>query len=252
LFGLFSFWFNKTNQMNQLRLAVLALVAAGLICACSPRQFTTVTIYDHPTAYVRLEFDRTVTKEEEHSHPTTLTAEQIAAVLGGVRIHEPITLVSGDLLQRDPIPRVHPAFTDKDIAFFAPLLVQAFSKATPEEVVTFYQTRSISAITREVTSGGLFIQGNELHLILANYRSHTRYMADFGVAETQDDRLTPMQSLAPQDGRLNFEPESAKREQHVASLKKLFQPDHRELTVLYKQLPPRPLAQPASQPIVLP
>ena len=186
-------------------LSFIAFVGAGLISACGPRQFTTVTIYDKPAAYVRLEFDRTVKKGTEHSHPISLTPEQISAVLGGVRIEEPIALVQGDILQRDPVPRVHPAFTDKDIAFFAPLLALALSKATPEEVVTFYQiSASIRRITREVTSGGLFVQGDELHLILANYRSHTHYMADLGVAETQDDRLTPMQSLAPQVGRLNL------------------------------------------------
>lgn len=232
--------------MNKTCLVLLALAGTGLIGACSPRQFTTVTIYDKPDAYVRLEFDRTVKKGTEHSHPVSLKPEQIAAVLAGVRIHEPIALVRGDILQRDSVPPIHPAFTGKDIAFFSPLLAMALSKATSEEVVTFYQTRPISAITREVTSGGLFVQGDELHLILANYRSHTRYMADMGVAETQDDRLTPMQSLAPQSGRLNFEPDSAKRERSVGVLSKLFQTDHRELTVLYKQLPPRPLIQPNS------
>jgi hypothetical protein len=238
--------------MNKISLVILAFFGAGLIGACSPRQFTTVTIYDKPAAYVRLEFDRTVKKGTEHSHPKSLTPEQIAAVLGGVRIDEPIALVRGDILLRDPEPRVHPAFTDKDIALFAPLLALALSKATPEEVVTFYQTRDISAITREVTSGGVFIQGDELHLILANYRSHTRYMADFGVAETQDDRRTPMQSLSPQGGRLDFEPGSAKREPSAGGLEKIFQWNHRELAVLYKQLPPRPLVQPALQPTTVP
>lgn len=225
-------------------LVFLAFVGAGLIGACSPRQFTTMTIYDSPAAYVRLEFDRTAKKGEEHSHPISLTPQQIAAVLGGVRVHEPIALVRGDILGQDPVPRIHPAFTDKDITLFAPLLALALSRATPEEVVTFYQTQRISAITREVTSGGLFVQGDELHLILANYRSHTRYMADFGAAETTDDRLTPLQSLAPQEGRLDFDPESAKRERTVGSLGKILQWDRRELAVLYKQLPPRPLAQP--------
>jgi hypothetical protein len=234
-------------------LSFVAFVGAGLIGACGPRQFTTVTIYDKPAAYVRLEFDRTVNKGTEHSHPIALMPEQIAAVLGGVRIHEPIALVRGDILQPDSVPRVHPAFTDKEIAFFAPLLALALSKATPEEVVTFYQSLHLSGGTsREVTSGGLFVQGDELHLILANYRSHTHYMADFGVAETQDDRLTPMQSLAPQGGRLNFEPHSDKQERSVGGLEKLFQPDHRELAVLYKQLPPRPLVQPAPQPVAVP
>jgi hypothetical protein len=230
--------------MNQFRLVILTLIYAGLIGACSPRQFTTVTIYDKPDAYVRLEFDRTVKKGTEHSHPVSLKPEQMAAVLAGVRVEEPLALVRGDILQRDPVPPIHPAFSEKDIAFFSPLLAMALSKATSEEVVTFYHTRSISANTREVTSGGLFIQGDELHLILANYRSQTRYMADMGVAETQDDRLTPMQSLAPQGGRVNFEPFSAKREKPSGGLEKLFQQDQRELTVLYKQLLPRPLVQP--------
>jgi hypothetical protein len=231
-----------------IRLVFLALAGVELTGACGPKQFTTVTIYDKPAAYVRLEFDRTVKKGTEHSHPISLTPEQIAAVLGGVRIDEPIALVRGDILQRDGVARVHPAFTDKEIALFAPLLALALSKATPEEVVTFYQTRDISAITREVTSGGVFVQDDALHLILANYRSHTHYMADLGVAETQDDRLTPMQSLAPQDGRLDFEPHSAKRERTVGVLGKLFQWNDRELAVAYKQLPPRPLVHPALQP----
>ncbi|HSQ52109.1 MAG TPA: hypothetical protein VLL94_12680 [Nitrospiraceae bacterium] len=226
-------------------LVFLAFAGAGLIGACSPRQFTTIMIYDNPNTYVRLEFDRTVTKETEHSHPISLKPEQIAAALAGVRVNEPIALVRGDILERSPIPRVHPAFTDRDITLFAPLLALALSRATPEEVVTFYQTRKISAITREVTSGGVFVQGDELHLILANYRSHTRNMADFGAAETQDDRLTPMQSLAPQNGRLDFEPDSAKQERSVRGLGKIFQWDRRELAVLYKQLPPRPLVPPA-------
>ncbi len=233
-------------------LAFLAFVSAGLIDACSPRQFTTVTIYDKSDAYVRLEFDRTVKKGTEHSHPISLTPQQIVAVLGGVRIHEPIALVRGDILQRDSVPRIHAAFTDKEIAFFAPLLALALSKATPEEVVTFYQTRKISATTREVTSGGVFVQGDELHLLLANYQSHTRYMADYGAAEAEDDRLTPMQSMAPQNGRLDFEPVSAKRERSVGALGKVLQWNNRELVVLYKQLPPRPLVQPDPQPIAVP
>src|SRR5512147_1013878 len=101
--------------MTKICLVILAFVSTGLFAACGPRQFTTVTIYDTPAAYVRLEFDRTVTKGTEHSHPILLKPEQIAAVLSGVRIHEPIALVRGDILEQDPVPRVHPAFTDTDI-----------------------------------------------------------------------------------------------------------------------------------------
>lgn len=231
--------------MNQLiRLVFFASVSTTLIAACGPTQFTTVTIYETPARYVRLEFDQSVKKGSEHSHPISLTPEQVAAVLGGVKIMEPLAKLP--IYDDTSVPRVHPAFTDKEIAFFAPLLAQALGKAMPEEVVTFYQTRDVSVLTREVTSGGLFVRDDELHLILANYRSHTHYRADLGVAETQDDRLTPMKSLAPQSGRIDFEPYSAKREQSAGGLEKLFQWDRREVTVLYKQLPPHPLSQPGS------
>ena len=229
-----------TNRL--LSLFLLACVSAGLATACAPGQFPTVTIYETPDKYVRLEFDRTVKKGEEHSHPISLTPEQIAAVLGGVRIIEPLAKLP--VYDDTSVPRVHPAFSDREIAFFAPLLALALSKALPEEVVTFYQSRDTSAITREVTSGGVFVRGDELHLILANYRSHTHYLADLGVAETKDDRLTPMKSLTPQDGRVDFEPYSAKGVEQLGVLEKLLQWDNREVTVLYKQLAPRPLVQP--------
>ena len=81
-------------------LVILTLIGAGLTGACSSRQFTTITIYDKPDAYVRLEFDRTVKKGLEHSHPVSIRPEQIAAVLAGVRIEEPLALVRGDKIGR--------------------------------------------------------------------------------------------------------------------------------------------------------
>ena len=215
-------------------LGFLVFIGAGLIGACGPRQFTTLTLYDKPAAYVRLEFDRTVREGSEHSHPISLTKEQVAAVLGGVKVEEPLAFSQGD---------VAPAFTDKDIAFFAPLLALALSKATPEEIVTFYATRYQSATRREVTSGGIFVQGDVLHLILANYWSPTEYRADFVVADTQDDRLMPMASLTKYGGHLDFEPQSAKWEWPAGDFKRYFQRDSRELAILYKRLPPRPLVE---------
>lgn len=217
-----------------------ACIGLCLLTACSPGQFTTLTVLDLPSAFVRLETDRTIETGTGHTHPVKLTVEQVAAVLAGIMIEEPIARMPfyDDTSQ----PRRHAALTEKEVSFFAPLLAVALTKATPEEVVTFYQTRDISGTSREVTSGGLFIQDEELHLILANYRSHTHYAADIGVADTNDDRLTPMRSLAPQRGRLDFEPRVAKREASLSGLKKLFQYDRRELIVLYKLVPPRPLS----------
>ena len=59
-----------------------------------------------------------------------------------------------------------------------------------------------------------------------------------------------MRSLAPQRGRLDYEPTSAKRNPDVSILGKLFQWDRREVVILFKDLPRRssPLSE-ANQPV---
>jgi hypothetical protein len=176
-----------------------------------------------------------------------VSPNQIAAVLNGITIDEPITRMP--IYDDTSIPRHHRAFDENMIAFLAPLLSLGLGQATSEEVITFYLSKDRSGGRREVTSGGLFVEGEELHLLLANYRSPTNYMADFGAAETNDDRLTPMRSMAPQQGRLGFEPSGALRAPMSSGLSRLFQTQERELIVAFKQLTPYPLnALPSSTP----
>ena len=118
------------------------------------------------------------------------------------------------------------------------MLVLGLRQATSEEVVTFYQTRQDTAIIRKVTSGGIFVDSEELHIVLSNYRSQTHYMADPGVDDTTDDRLTPMRSIAPQETGLDFEPPSAIAPSHASLWSRLFSPERREVVVLYRQLAP--------------
>lgn len=225
-------------------LAVLTFIESSQ-SSCTPVQFTTITILETPTAYVRLEADPAVDREKAHSHPLSLSAERMAAALSGIIIQEPL----GRLPFYDDIsqPRRHPAFTEKEVLFFASLLTMALSKATPEEVITFYQSRTLSGTSREVTSGGLFVQGDELHFILANNRSPTHYSADIGVTDTTDDRLTPMQPLAPQRGRLDFEPRTALQPVPSSGWTRYLQTDRRELIILFRQLTLRPLNQAPSE-----
>lgn len=215
------------------RLCLSLSVLMGLM-GCSTPQFTTLVIYDTPSAFVRLEVDRTV-GPAGHSHPAHVSRDQMAAVLQGIVVIEPVTRmpVYDDLSQ----PRRHPAFTEKETGMLAPILSAALAKATPEEIVAFYETKPSSGIRREVTSGGLFVHDDELHLILANYRSPTHYMADPGVADTTDDRLTPLRSIAPQRGHLEFEPREARREPDRSLLEKLFQRERREIIVLISRIP---------------
>lgn len=205
---------------------------------CSASELATLTVYETPTTFVRLEVDRTVSPSGL-SHPAFISPEQMAAVLIGIRITEPVTRMP--LYDDLSTSRHHSAFSEEQVEFWSPLLVAALAKATPEEVVTFYHSRRISGVKREVTSGGLFVVGDELHVVLSNYRSETHYAGDIGVADTEDDRLTPMRPLAPQRGTLNFQPASARRLVTEEGLAGLFNWDRRELVILYKALQPVPL-----------
>ena len=220
------------------------LLIFATAAACTPPNFTTLTIYESPRAFVRLEVDRTLMEGTKHSHPANLSPEHMAAILRGVIVEEPVTRLPlyDDFGQQ----RRHPALTEREVSFFAPLLALALSKASPDEIITFYETETLSGAFsgggREVTSGGLFLQGEDLHLILVNYRSTTHYSADMGVADTDDDRLVPLRAIAPQRGRLDFEPRSAKREEIATVWDKLVAPDKREIIVRYQslQIPPGP------------
>jgi hypothetical protein len=219
--------------------AVTYVFVLMLLAACVSKPFPTATLYDTPHAFVRLEADPATGRGSLHSHPQTVSPDQIAAVLNGLTIDEPMTRMP--VYDDTSIPRHHRAFDENMIAFLSPLLSLGLAQATPEEVITFYVSRDRPGGSREVTSGGLFVQEEEVHFVLANYRSPTNYMADFGAAETTDDRLTPMRSMAPQRGRLGFEPASALRAPSSSGLSRLFRAQEPELIVAFKQLTPYPL-----------
>jgi hypothetical protein len=220
----------RTFRQRWLSFAVVAFVG------CTQSQFTTYSIYDTPKGFVRLEVDRTLEAGGGHSHPADISTEQMAEVLRGIVVLEPLTRVP--IYDDLSIPRRHRAFPEDAVEFWAPLLTLALRTATPEELVTFYESTRVSGTRREVTSGGLFVDGEELHIVLSNIRSSTHYMADIGVADTEDDRLTPMRSIAPQRGKLAFSPESASRDPAPGGMSRVFYEDRRELIVLYKTLQP--------------
>jgi len=224
------------------RPAWLFLGVAALV-GCTAGPFPTLTIYDTPNAFVRLQADPRAGQSAGYSHPAQVSVEQIGALLRGIIVKEPLTRLP--LYDDLSIPRQHRAFNEEEIAFWAPLLSLALQKATPEEVVTFYQSRRVSAVKREVTSGGLFMDGPNLHVILSNYRSSTTSAADIGTADTQDDRLTPLRSLAPQKGTLHFVPSEFLRLAGPQGSGLLCYWDRRELIVEVGRLPQPAQTEPA-------
>jgi hypothetical protein len=209
------------------------------LAACQNRPFQTATIYDDPSRFVRLEVDPMM--GSGHSHPVGITTDDMIALLSGVMIEEqPMFMAPTSLLTKDKEPRQHPAFNPEEISFFAPLLAKGLGSAKSEEVVTFGQTSQITAITSKVTSGGMFVDDDELHFILSNYRSETNYSPDPGISGTTlDGHSSPLRSIAPQRTKLYFEPRSAVAASHDGMLSSLLRPDRREIVILFKKLPSR-------------
>jgi hypothetical protein len=65
---------------------------------------------------------------------------------------------------------VEPAFTDDEVEYLSATLSRVFEQASPNERVVFALSRHEPANLTEVTSGGWFVSGPSLHLVLANYR----------------------------------------------------------------------------------
>jgi hypothetical protein len=224
-------------QMSRQAIAVSFM----MIAACAPAQFTTLTVYESPQSFVRLEVDRTLEQEAKWSHPVSLSPDQMVALLSGLVFEEPVAKLP--LYDDFSQPRRHSALTEPEIALLAPLLAIALKKAGPDEIVTFYHSTARSATHRFVTSGGLFVDGDNLHLLLANYRSPTHFSADAGVVDTMDERLTPLRSIAPQRGRLDFEPSNLVGMPIEGTLPGWFQPKRLEIAVQYKLIKPPTLGQ---------
>jgi len=220
-----------------------ALTLVGPFAGCQNRPFQTVAIYDDPSRFVRLEVDSTV--GGGHSHPVEITTDDMIAILAGVMIEEPPGFMSSvPLLTKDKEPRHHPAFSEAEIRFFAPFIADGLKKAKSEEIVTFGQTSQKTGFIDKhtsggmfVTSGGIFINADELHLILSNYRSETNYASDPGISGTTlDGRSAPLRSIAPQRTTLYFEPTAAVAPSQEGLLSKLLRPDRREIVILFKKL----------------
>ena len=216
------------------------------LSACQNRPFHAATLHDDPSRFVRIEIDPSI--GGGHSHPTTITTDEMAAVLSGVMITEPPRLIAALSLESTHAePGRRPAFSEAEIRFFAPLFAEGLRKAKPEEILTFGQTNQKSGLIEKVTSGGTFVtsggvfidNGDELHLILGNYRSPTHYAPDPGVGGTLDGRSTPLQPIAPQQTTLYFEPTTAVAPSRKGIVSRLFRPNRQEIVVLIKQLPDR-------------
>ncbi len=110
-----------------------------------------------------------------HSHPASLTQDQMAAALKGMRVKNRDVVGGFDLLGDK---EGAPAFSGREILAVTPHLVQALRKASPRDIATFHLVASDPGRGPLITSGGMFVRNGHLYVILANARtspSSTQY-----------------------------------------------------------------------------
>jgi hypothetical protein len=183
----------------------IGLVFPLLLSACAIPQVPSRIVYEDPVNYVRLETDQNVLPEWPPSyfaHPATLSEAQVRNLLRALTVQEHRVQLQKWFLGE--APRV-PVFRDEEIALLVPQISEALTLARENERVTFYLSQPQTSIKRVITSGGLYIKGTELHVILGNWQIVYGIPA-YGMIY---DRRYPMSPTAAKGFDLYFEKESA-------------------------------------------
>ena len=100
------------------------------------------------------------------AHPFVLSPEKWTSLLRQLSVQRQ----AQGLFGWDPPGPVIPAFTAEEISYLSATLSQAFAQAQPHEWVVFGLGRPTSQGMTRITTGGWFLEGGELHFVLANYR----------------------------------------------------------------------------------
>ena len=155
-----------------------------------------------PHLFVRLDVSPTARAEQPetlHTHPVDLTEEQLTKIFKGLRVREHRPSI---LLWFIDEAEMQAAFTDKEVAFLSQHVERALRQAVSEEVITFYMSTPLNSTNREITTGLIFVKGQQFHLMLSNYRM-LYSIPPFGIVY---DRRHPAYSLAPRNVDLLFQP----------------------------------------------
>lgn len=140
------------------------------LSACAIPQVPYRTVYEDPVNYVRLELDETVLPEwppGHHSHPKVFTADQIRRILNGLLVQDHRIWLQKWIQGDAPLV---PVFREEEIALLAPQVAEAFASAKYNERITFYLSEPQTSVKRIITSGGMYLRGSELHILLGNWR----------------------------------------------------------------------------------
>ena len=180
-------------------------VGIFFLIGCAKDPILTVPIHESSNAVVRLMAIPDTEPERNFSHPAFLTDRHLTTVLEGlfaVNSNSVFSFLKGGG-QRHDQKRI---FSDAEVSFLAPLLAKGLSTATPDEIVTFFGSVDISNFQRRIKSGGLFVQGKAIYVVISNFGTKVPIMQDVDEYKAPY-RLTPLEPITSPSGSLIFVPE---------------------------------------------
>ena len=209
------------------RIFTSAVTMILVLGGCAIPHVPSRIVYEDPVNYVRLEEDKTVLPEwpEGHfSHPAVLDKEMLRTILSSLKVQEHRVTPQRWLQGEAPLV---PVFTEEELALLSAQLSDGLAQAQYNERVTFYLSQPLTHMRRTITSGGIYVKGNELHLLLGNWRIIYGVPA-YGMIY---DRRYPMRPTAAKGFNLFFEPAAAVIAQESSFVDDLFANTRDELVI---------------------
>lgn len=174
---------------------ILLLLSMLLFClGCVGPMLTSRVVQEESSWFVRLDsYQNAGSSPTRYQHPATWTVEELSAILSRLLLEDRVGLMDSS---RPP----RPVFSWEEITLLVPAIQDSFQRATPSEWIAFsLSTPSGSGLA--VTSGGMFLAGSRLHVVVANHRTPLAQDSE----ELARVRANPFYSVKGSGGVLAFE-----------------------------------------------
>jgi hypothetical protein len=146
--------------------AIIAAILLVWTVGCANPGFIIQPVEDDPSLLVGLASspDGASDTEARHDHPVEWTTGDLQAVLKRLAIQEGSGLLDSSRKQQA-------VFYPEDLTHLIPALQHTFNMARPSDWIVFAVWGSSEKTQGlQVTSGGMFLQDQQLHILLANHR----------------------------------------------------------------------------------
>ncbi len=178
---------------------VASLGFSGCSTTPPPRPF-----YQDPATTIKFEQDEHA--RQPHAHPANVAPDVMAEVLRGVQTVSRQGMFKSLYLNKADQGA---AFSNLEIRLLAPQLSAALKQVKPDELVTFYRRISDENVGLGITSGGLFVQDQQLYFVLANSRTLPTSGMGQNMVYALDPIDTPLLPIARIDFKAAFTPATA-------------------------------------------